>query len=213
MCKEVKTRKYQTRKSPPFHAKDCKMQQKKGKNGMYISKQNARGTYKWIKITAKTQGKYYDTHDNGSRPFRVMINGSHVTIYKNPDKNPNEKIKEFNVKKVFIGKSKNKFAGNTILLHVSGKKYVYIGAEIYEFEMEDDVETYFSLIGNSDVPYPIVLGKKNVYFMLKADHSYVPRDKFPANTEWDNAYTNYYGFVGEALKKYAVKMKGFRSFF
>ena len=86
MCKEVKTRKYQTRKSPPFHAKDCKMQQKKGKNGMYISKQNARGTYKWIKITAKTEGKYYDTHDNGSRPFRVMINGLHVIIYKNPDK-------------------------------------------------------------------------------------------------------------------------------
>ncbi len=48
-CTEVKTEKYQTRKSPPFHAKDCKNLTKKGKDGPYRSKADAKGIYKWVK--------------------------------------------------------------------------------------------------------------------------------------------------------------------
>ena len=48
-CKEVKNSKYQTRKSPAFHATNCKGLTKKGKNGDYVSKANSRGIYKWIK--------------------------------------------------------------------------------------------------------------------------------------------------------------------
>lgn len=40
---------------------------------------------------------------------------------------------------------------------------MFIGAKIYEFEMEDEVEHYFSMVGRNDVPYPLILGKKNVY--------------------------------------------------
>ena len=48
-CKEIKTEKYQTRKSPPFHAGYCIGQVKKGKDGHYISKEGSNGVYKWVK--------------------------------------------------------------------------------------------------------------------------------------------------------------------
>jgi hypothetical protein len=49
-CNEVKTPKYQTRKSPAFHAGKCPGQTKQGKDGVYESKEDARGVYKWIKV-------------------------------------------------------------------------------------------------------------------------------------------------------------------
>jgi len=247
-CKEVKSSKYQTRKSPAFHAKDCKGLTKKGKNGDYASKPDSKGIYKWVKAgrgsgsnkTKKVSGKYYDTHHNRKRPFRVFVDGNKVSIYKNmyvwkegdvvekPDYS--KLIKSLTVKKVYIGKSTGKaasadhsptqaklFVGNSILLHVSGKKYMHIGVEIYEFEMDDKVEAYYSMVGNNDVPYPVLLGDKNVYFMLDNDHKYVSREHFPAkltNAQWEDAYSMYYGHSnpngGESLeKKYAKKMKGF----
>jgi hypothetical protein len=253
-CVEVKTEKYQTRKSPAFHAKDCKGLSKKGKDGVYISKPDTKGIYKWVKAINTTKkatikGKYYDTHDNGSNPFRVIIDGSKVSIYKDTQTDWNlppdysKLIKTLNVKEVFVGKSTGlaegadhtpaqakSFLGNSILLHVSGKKYIHIGVEIYEFIMEDEFEDYFSMLGNNDVPYPVVLGKTNVYFMLESEHNYVPRSYFPAvknKAQWENAYMYYYGSInpetGEkpphdiilrnklSLEKYAKKMKGFHS--
>jgi len=247
VCIEVKTEKYQTRKSPAFHAKDCKGLSKKGKDGVYISKPDAKGIYKWTK-KATIKGKHYDVHDNGGRPFRVFIDGNKVSIYQDSNYGSFEEtadysklIKKITVKEVIVGKSSGlagsadhtpaqakDFVGNSILLHVSGKKYIHVGVEIYEFDMNDPFEAYFSMVGNNDVPYPVILGKDNVYFMLESDHTYVPRTYFPSiktNTQWENAYMYYYGSInpetGEkpphdimlrkklSLEKYAKKMKGF----
>jgi len=250
-CKQVKDKKYQTRKSPAYHAGQCKGLQKNGKDGLYISKPDTRGVYKWIKVsqTRKRKGKFYDIHDNGNRPFRVFIDGNKVSIYKDnntgsfePNADYSNHIKTLKVKEVYIGKSTGHaeaadhgpgetkfFLGNSILLHVSGKKYIHIGVEIYEFEMEDKIEAYFSMVGNNDVPYPVILGKENVYFMLESEHNYVSRTKFPAvktKSQWENGYMYYYGSInaetGEknphdlilkkqfSLEKYAKKMKHFK---
>jgi len=235
-CEEVKSEKYQTRKSPPFHAGDCKGETKKGKDGEYVSKPDARGTYKWIKATSvnktrkikkATKGaKKYLIHDNGGRPFKVDVSGKSVEIYKGEyARNNNGSInydiinytmlvKKLTVKEVHVGQSPcipaadacGAFGkGNSILLHVSGNKYIYIGHEIYEFTMEDAFEAYYSMIGNNDVPYPVVLGSKNVYFML--DHSYLPREVFKVkmtSNMWADAYSFFFGFksleTGEEIK-------------
>ena len=247
-CNEVKTEKYQTRKSPPFHANDCKGQTKKGKDGQYISKADAKGSYKWVKAngTRKLKGKYYDVHDNGKRPFRVYVDGKKIAIYKdansgsfNAEANYSNLVKELTVKDVYIGKSTGHaagadhkpkeakiFVGNSILLHVSENTYIHVGTTIYEFQMDDMVDQYFSMIGRNDVPYPVVLGTENVYFMLEDDHSYVPRKMFPTLTmaQWEDAYTYFFGFTdpitGEdrndkerkktALQRHSKKMKGYR---
>jgi hypothetical protein len=247
-CVEVKTEKYQTRKSPAFHAKDCKDHIKKGKNGQYISKADGKGTYKWVKVneTRKVKGKHYDIHDNGGNPFRVFVDGKKVAIYKDTNTNwdspPNysKLVKELAVKEVYIGKSTGlpegadhaqgqakEFVGNSILLYVSGNKYIHIGTSIYEFQIDDKVDQYFSMVGNNDVPYPVLLGTENVYFMLEHDHSYLPRDVFPANftkVQWEDAYAYFYGWRDPvtderrtnqerkklALEHNAKKVKGYK---
>jgi hypothetical protein len=221
-CEEVKSAKYQTRKSPAYHAADCKDLTKKGKDGNYASKPDARGIYKWVKVNATRKlpkgTKTYLIHDNGGRPFRVEVSGKTVAIYEgtlpegeNEYDNMvyNDLLKKVTVKAVYIGKSTcDKAAyitdecgeeadGNTILLHVSGNRYMFVGPEIYEFTMEDDFVAFYSQLGNNDVPYPIVLGSRYVYLMLDGDHSYIPRELFkgPMNDiEWGDAYAYYYGY-------------------
>ena len=168
-CTEVKTKKYQSRASPPFHAKDCKNLTKKGKDGDYRSKSDAKGVYKWmkgIKTRKVSKGtKLYDVHDNGTRPFRVEVSGKKVSIYKgtSPKGVTNYDsleyttlIKTLTVSAVHVGESTcdksayitdacGKWAtGNSILLHISGNKYMFVGQEIYEFTMEDDFEAFYS---------------------------------------------------------------------
>jgi hypothetical protein len=235
-CTEVKTSKYQTRKSPAFHASDCKGTRKKGKDGDYISKADKKGVYKWIKVSGTPKGKHYDIHDNGGRPFRVFVDGSTVSIYRgtvNDDDtyDYDKLIRTVKAKKVYLG-GKKKELGNSILLHLTGNKYMHIGCEIYEFEMEDSVDTYFSIVGNSDVPYPVLLGTEYVYFMLESEHCYVPRELFSTSmtkADWEDAYQRYYGYTnpmtgekqtldeirklnkkGLTLESKCKKMKGFR---
>jgi len=224
-CEEVKTAKYQTRKSPPFHAKDCKDLTKKGKDGVYVSKPDAKGIYKWTKATAATKtgktrkagGKSYLVHDNGSRPFKVNVNGKTVEIYKGEfrkladgktidynNMDYTKLIKKLTVKEIHVGKSPcipsadgcGAFGnGNTILLHVSGNTYIYIGSQIYQFTMEDELKAYYSMIGNNDVPYPIILGSKYVYMMI--NRIYLPRGVFQAKMgpkEWADAHSFYSGY-------------------
>ena len=253
-CVEIKTSKYQTRKSPAFHAKDCKELTKKGKDGEYISKKDARGIYKWVKVNAtrKIKGKHYDIHDNGGRPFRVVVSDhgakdKKVAIYKDvnagtlkEEADYSKLVKELTVKEVFVGKSTGNargsdhrpdeshlFVGNSILLHVSGNKYMHVGSTIYEFQMDDKVDHYFSMVGRNDVPYPVLLGTENVYFMLEGDRCYLPREMLPANlskAQWEDCYTYFYGWTNpvdgthrtdqerkkESLEQYAKKMKGYR---
>jgi hypothetical protein len=92
--------------------------------------------------------------------------------------------------------------------------------------MEDKVEQYFSMVGRNDVPYPVLLGTENVYFMLEDDHCYLPREMLPADftkAQWENCYTYFYGWVNpvdgqprtdperkkDNLEQYAKKMKGY----
>ena len=191
-----------------------------------MSKPDARGVYKWVKAhtTRKVPRgtKSYIIHDNGSSPFRVEVAGKRVAIYKGTlikrldgsldygTYEYNELLIKRTVREVHLGESTCDPAsyisdkacdaetiGNSILLHLSGNKYMYVGSEIYEFTMEDDFEAYYSTIGRNDVPYPVTIGSKYVYFMLDGTHTYIPKSLFtaPMNAvEWSDAYAYYYGF-------------------
>ena len=190
--------------------------------------------------------KYYDIHDNFSRPFRVVVSDDKkVAIYKDTHtklgdpEDYSKLIRELTVKEVFIGKSTGRatgadhrpdqakmFVGNSILLHVSGKKYIHVGSSIYEFQMDDKVDKYFSMVGRNDVPYPVLLGTENVYFMLETDHCYLPREMLPnlTMTQWEDCYKYFYGWIDpvggqqrteeerrrDALENHAKKMKGYK---
>lgn len=186
-------------------------------------KQKQKTSKKKDHSVSMSNGQTYFTHSNGSRPFMVVVNKTSVYVHKLPDNLdiyhiPTKKdytilVTTFkNVKKVYIGNSikgddangnKKYGKGNSILLHLSGKKYGFIGSSVFTFEIEkdDEFENFYSAIGRNDIPYPLVLGKKNIYFMLreKSYIHYLSRDitefeDFPKKHSWAlNAYNVFYG--------------------
>jgi hypothetical protein len=175
--------------------------------------------------------KRYLIHDNRGRPFRVEIDGKTVDVYKKSqtddpenDEQYSKHIQTFKAENIYIGKSSGKknihdhtpaqarqFDGNSILLHIKGDEYVYIGHEIYAFHMFDDFKKYYSPVGNNDVPYPHVLGSEYVYLLL--DKEYVERARFPEKQDWEDVYIPFHGtfspkkgWVSE-IREFAKKMK------
>ncbi len=130
--------------------------------------------------------KTYFTHDNGGRPFRVEVEGNAVTVSKvldqeNTKHSPTHHLFDFVADEIFIGKKSpmggydgvppRQAIGNSVLLRI-GNRYVFIGESIFEFQplKGDTIESFYSDIGNSDVPYPYAVGKTHVYILL---HDYV----------------------------------------
>lgn len=200
---------------------------KKGQNGKtYASKANKRGVYRWVvaveaspktrKAAAKAKARY-EIHDNGGRPFIVEDHGGKVTVYR---QTYNEETDTYShtgeialqtpYKKLFVGADPlkaspywtPKFRGNSVLLHVSGAKYIFIGQKIYSFETigGEAIKAYYSPVGNSDVPYPYAVGENNIYLLL--EEVTVPNEDLDLKRD---AYAQYYGFGPEPGAK---KMKG-----
>ena len=145
--------------------------------------------------------KTYFIHDNRARPFKVIINNNEVSIYKKINENLddyNKLIKTYKVTKIFIGKdSKNKkLNGNSILLQINDNKMVCITDLIFEFELakDDKIIKYFSIVGNNDVPYPVLLGEKYFYSMIEKE--YCLKNEFPLNykiKDFEDGHTYFYG--------------------
>lgn len=232
-CSIVTTKKYKTRKGPPYHAKDCKQMIKKGNdNKKYRSLPDRKGVYKWVKIdnkrvkgaTRKKGMTSYTIIDNGSEPFVVDVYPSHIEVFRqqfiNPSYQRDKKVLDQEYQNIFIGDNdlkdnayapKGKYKGNSILLFIRPGQYLYIGNEIYSFETKDDevITSYFSPVGNSEVPYPYAVGEHHTYFML--DKEMVPTDHLDGKKD---GYAQFYGYIDtgkkgaieSSKKKYKFKM-------
>jgi len=130
--------------------------------------------------------KTYLIHDNGGRPFKVVINDN-VSVYN--ENGYNEQTDEIiyskepiinlkGISNIFIGKSPENemtkfsggygpnFDGNSILVHIKDNEYIYIGSEIFRFHSFAEIIDYKSPVGNSDVPYPYAIDKENNYYLM-----------------------------------------------
>jgi hypothetical protein len=181
--------------------------------------------------TRKAKKVIYEIHDNMDTPFQVEVQGSSVKVFKglkNEDggyDNYDEQIMALRASAVYPGKnscspSEARFfdcspqTGNTVLLRV-GSKYVYIGGEIFQFSLaaNETVQAYYSKIGPNDVPYPVLVGSKNVYILI--EKVYVPRSLFDRMdaSEWADASQYYYGYKGKqrpSIKSYAKELQELR---
>lgn len=189
--------KYKSRPSPACHANNCKDMVMFGNDKkLYISKPDTRNIYKWIPMTyvddnkrGKTSPNTYYTHDNGSRPFKVVIKNKNINckelhIYgcNYIDTNEDAKyqdyvyydfITKYKVDKIFIGNDPEKIYcdqlnshhGSAIIAEIGKHKYVYIGDVVYEFETESPIIMFRSPIGNNDVPYPFAQDNTFTYLM------------------------------------------------
>lgn len=166
------------------------------------------------------QPKSYSIHDNGGVPFIVEVGNETISIYdaveeydetedgyeyRPPVKG--ELLHETSYQKVWIGDNelndcnydeKNIYPGNSILVHLSDEKYLYIGREIYRFSVEegDQIKMYFSPVGNNDVPYPYAIGEKMAYFML--EQNFVPVETIDVNQDgYDQFYEQHFSVSGK----------------
>eukprot|EP01080_Neovahlkampfia_damariscottae_P003302 gene3302-5743_t len=152
----------------------------------------------------KKQATPYFTHDNGGRPFLVFISHENKTanVFRCAYKKPPVLVKQYEkIDKPFIGcdSSEPLFAGNSILFKLYENLYAFVGHTIYEFETKEEILEYYSIVGNSDVPYPVAVGADNAYFML--DKVFVSKTHFLKNENWEDGYTPFYNLKKKTHKK------------
>ncbi len=133
----------------------------------------------------------YHIHDNGGRPFKVTIDTTRVIVKVYKQKSYNEQntyyetkpILTFSPRRVFIpnprpedldeyeakldwNEMKKLHTGSSLLLELYNGNYVSIGESIYEFKALARIFDYFSIVGNSDVPYPTAVDVEGNFYLL-----------------------------------------------
>lgn len=150
----------------------------------------------------------YRIHNNGWRPFQVVITARNIIILACDAALDEDDINDDGVYSYsfFISaideyegywngydSSENKMHQNTLLIKLSAHEYMHIGPVIYTFKTNNKIVDYISPLGNSDVSYPVAYGTSNIYFM--SDFSYVDKKNLckanVANAE--RIYADFYG--------------------
>ena len=152
----------------------------------------------------------YFSSDNGGYPFCVTALESVIKITKDPNwsntRNPIEYtdlVAEFSIATVLPGIAQTEeWNNNTILISLQQDninndihRYVYVGEMVYEFSTTETIQSYYTFMGNSEVPYPVAVSQNMAYFML--DKAVVPKSAFPPDTDWLRAYSDYYDLPQE----------------
>ena len=166
-----------------------------------------KNTKSFVSVTKlSNKNKEYLIHDNGDRPFKVIVSKDAIDVYEcTKDKEQDKIIYKKIILHItnFLGyfngfdASPHKLHGNSILVRVNDKKYIYIGSEIYSFNVNEVITDYISYMGNSDVPYPVAYSEKYVYFLL--DKQMILREEFEIPVSIANAgklYGEFYGHIG-----------------
>jgi hypothetical protein len=166
--------------------------------------------------------RHYLTHDNYDRPFCVYIDelNDEVSVYKRDDdegegeyedddsstdlKNYTKLIQKFKADKIFIGESPvnpmtefsggygPEFDGNSILLKIHEKEYVFIGYQIYSFKTKNEIVSFVSPVGNNDVPYPYAIDDKDNYYFLLGGDEYTGILRIDDDSKPDDPYRYFY---------------------
>ena len=107
--------------------------------------------------------RQYETYSSRGRPFLVEDHGSHVEIYENMAEKP--LLLKTRYTKLFVGKDP---VGNSVLIQVSGPKYIHVGAIAYSFSLVpgDAIKSYESKMDKHNLSAPIAYGKTHTYLLL-----------------------------------------------
>jgi hypothetical protein len=152
--------------------------------------------------------RYYFIHDNGGRPFQVAVNAKsrHLTIHQRSDATngyDTSGILSIKYMRLFIGNSPNntmtkfsggygpRFQGNSLLVHITGLKYIAIGPSIFEFTAKAPITSYISPVGNNDVPYPYATDTRANIYLISELVMLAPLRLYHLMIR-DDPYTDYY---------------------
>ena len=88
----------------------------------------------------------------------------------------------------FIGRDETTGERNSALFQVSKHTYLWVGQSVFTFRPGEEIESYHSPMGNSDVPYPYAYGAKRAYCLI--EKVWTSRKK----TKGADPYHRVYGF-------------------
>ena len=125
----------------------------------------------------------YLVHDNGGRPFKISVQRqpgdpkAQVQVFKaiydeEMPRYEREPCISFSAERVFVGQSpkhakhRARFDGNSLLLHLEGLKYVFVGENVFAFTAKSPITKYVSPVGNSDVPYPWAMDEQGFRYLM-----------------------------------------------
>jgi hypothetical protein len=133
----------------------------------------------------RVSGKKYRIRSNGDAPLEVTVKGKNVEVRTESCSidgtcgfvgNP---LFTFNAKKVFIGKDivadeyemtlSPREHGNSILVEIADKSYVYIGTSILSFKTKAKVVDYFSPISDAELPFPYAIDSNGDFYLMAID--------------------------------------------
>jgi hypothetical protein len=206
------------RPSPTSHASEQSIGTIKTGNDTkkWIVLPNTTGVKKWISLTNPI--KKYQVHWNGYYPYMVIIAKNTIIILKSHINEKEQTIFDKLILKIdkytniFVGSNtpkfggyySEKFTGNSILVEIKPKEYIFIGENVYKFTTNTPITKYYSIMGNSDVPYPFAISNDKIYLMIV--------NETINYNDWDkktDPYDIYYNFDKKYSKiktaKYAVK--------
>ena len=167
----------------------------------------------YLKAPFTLDTEEYFTHDNGANPYRVLLIKNKAEIFQDRF----ARVGYFTIRGAFIGgKGIKEEEGNSLLVKLESRnRYAFIGNYIAEFETpnNDEVVAFYSPVGNNDVPYPVAVGKKYVYFFLDGQTKYVPIGSFDhigkdptwAHQAYKLLFEGQLGGVKELNMKYVLK--------
>lgn len=139
----------------------------------------------------------FETHDNGGRPFQVDIEKTEkvFTIRRltynwmtNNRTHTHPVVENKKYLRCFIGEDGTPDRGNSVLFQISKHTYLFVGESVYTFCPGEEIESFHSPVGNSDVPYPYAYGAKRAYCLL--ERVWTSRKK----TKGADPYHRVYGF-------------------
>jgi hypothetical protein len=139
--------------------------------------------------------KVYLVHDNGARPFKVVVKRQKVEVFRMPEgvekddfETPTlDDARMYSEHVLTIEGYKRIWKGDeacAILVKADATRYVFIGWCIYEFKWESDIVRFYDNLGNSDVPYP--------YAVDDDDYTLLFLEKVVLSPEHNDPYTAYY---------------------
>jgi hypothetical protein len=118
------------------------------------------------------RNNYYEVPIDGSEPYAVSISQEYSTFkvakcWRTPDDYDCDRIvvKPIPYQRIWLNNANYEQWRGNVLVQLTNKQYMYIGNNIYTFDVEDgdDIQTFASPASDGDEPYHYAVATNNIY--------------------------------------------------
>ena len=134
----------------------------------YVLTHNRLNTYIVLIFTDLNKAQIYKIpyRDSPHHEIEIVMSFDYLHLFR-----PNEHTEDYHIRKP---------NDENFLFKIEDKKYIHVAEKLFSFETNDEIVKFSSEHGFSDIKFPFVYGKENIYFML--DQKYIPLQEYENST-------------------------------